>query len=126
MRSLIVILTFFLFTPTLHAQQNCLAIVNAQRAQLGLYPFISHPQLQRQAEAEIVAMAHQGRFTGHLRGRWAGPRPGRVEGVGYRSLRADPHGYRFYTCDQANTRFRYAGAATSTDGRNRYYILILR
>lgn len=123
---LVVFLFFALTSIPLEAAQNALHVVNAQRTSLGLYPFHPDPILQQHAEAEVSAMAAQGVFRGHLGGRWKGPRPGRMEGVGYRSLNSDPHGYRFMTCYQAARGPRYAGAATAVSRGKRFYILILR
>lgn len=107
------------------AQQPALHIVNAQRAAVGIYPLRLDPRLQAHAEAEMRAMLRQGRFRGHLGGRWSGAKPGRGEGVGYRSLNSDPHGYRFTSCFQATRKHRYGGAATGVVGNQRLYILIV-
>ncbi len=117
---LLPLLVVVIIAPTANGA-DALPWLNAQRAALGLPPYLPDPALQAKAERDCQIRASTGR-GGHL-GR--GLSPGRAEGVGNRSGR-DPEGRRFLTCLQASRRYRYAGAAVVVGRRGTYYQLLLR
>lgn len=100
---------------------DALPWLNAQRAAVGLPPYIQDPALQAKAERDCQIRANRGR-SGHLGGSLS---PGRAEGVGMRGG-SDPEGRRFLSCLQASQRYRYAGAAVVVGRGGTYYQLLLR
>ena len=100
---------------------DALPWLNAQRAALGLYPYLPAPDLQASAQYNADVRASR-RQSGHNRAKTAS---WRGEGVGVRSG-VDLEGRHFYSCLQASKKYRYAGAATSVRGGRTYYTLQLR
>lgn len=116
---------------------DALPWLNAQRAGLGLYPLLPDPELQAMAQRVSDMQADLERM-GHVSGGGGGRRglfrrgggggmsgPGRAEGVGMNGF-IDPEGRHFYSCLQASTNYRYAGAATTVRNGRTYYTLRLR